>query len=320
MAAVEELSGRIDLTDRRPFKEVKKGFTRFRSGDLLFAKITPSMENGKIAVVRDLADGVGCGSTEFHVIRPATGVEADYLRYYIVRSAFRQEAKRNMQGAVGQQRVPPDFIRDAHLPLAPSNEQRRIVSKIEQLFSRIGDGEHALEQVQKLVERYRQSVLKAAVTGELTREWRQKQKVELESGDALLQRILKARREAWEKAELDKMKAKGQKPANDKWKHNYQEPSPTDTTDLPELPEGWVWTSLGQIKLFSLYGPRFSSEAYADDGYLVLRTSDINKAGRVNVASAPKLKLTKEEFQKIQSRARRSAGHKDGKPWNACTV
>ena len=76
--------------------------------------------------------------------------------------------------------------------------------------------------MQKLVERYRQSVLKAAVTGELTRDWREKNKGKLESGEALLARILKARREAWEKAELDKMKAKGITPANDKWKQKYR--------------------------------------------------------------------------------------------------
>src|ERR1051325_2292163 len=86
MAAVEELTGRINLTCLRPFGEVKKGFTRFRDGDVLFAKITPCMENGKVAVVRDLIGGVGCGSTEFHVLRPAADVHPDYLRYFIVRS------------------------------------------------------------------------------------------------------------------------------------------------------------------------------------------------------------------------------------------
>jgi type I restriction enzyme S subunit len=251
MAAVAELTGKIDSSIKKPFGVVKKGFTRFADGDVLFAKITPSMENGKVAVARDLEGGLGCGTTEFHVVRPEAGVEPDYLRYYFVRSAYRQEARRNMQGAVGQQRVPPDFIRDSIIPIAPAAEQKRIVSKIDELFSRIDEGERALERVQKLVERYHQSVLKAAVTGELTRDWREKNKDKPESGEALLARILKARREAWERAELEKMKAKGISPANDKWKQKYEEPSPPDTTDLPELPDGWTWASIDQVGLVS---------------------------------------------------------------------
>jgi type I restriction enzyme S subunit len=267
MAAVAELTGRVDMSMQRPFGEVKKGFTRFRDGDVLFAKITPCMENGKSAVVRGLAGGIGCGSTEFHVMRPAEGISPDYLRYFVSRSVFRQEAKRNMQGAVGQQRVPVDFIREADLPLAPAAEQERIVSKIEELFSRIDEGERALERVQTLVERYRQSVLKAAVTGELTRAWREQRKGKLESGEALLARILKARRAAWEKAELDKMKAKGIKFAGDAWKRKYKEPSPPSTTDLQELPEGWVWVSVEQLCFVDTGAtPKRGTEKYFKNG------------------------------------------------------
>lgn len=171
MAAVEALTGRISTAINKRFADVKKGFTRFRDGDVLFAKITPCMENGKIAVARGLLGGVGCGSTEFHVVRPKDGTDADYLRYFLARSAYRHEAQLNMQGAVGQQRVPPEFLRESTIPLAPPSEQRRIVSRIEELFSEIDEGERALERVQKLVERYRQSVLKAAVTGKLTGDW-----------------------------------------------------------------------------------------------------------------------------------------------------
>ena len=172
MAAVEALSGRIDTSGTRAFGEVKKGFTRFLDGDVLFAKITPCMENGKIAVARGLKGGVGCGSTEFHVLRSRGAVLPDYLRYFLVQSSFRQEAERNMQGAVGQRRVPTEYLRQSRMPTAPLGEQQRIVSRIEELFSEIDEGERALERVGRLVERYRQSVLKAAVTGELTRCWR----------------------------------------------------------------------------------------------------------------------------------------------------
>lgn len=247
MAAVEELSGKIDVSTARPFIEVKKNFTRFREDDVLFAKITPSMENGKVAVARGLRSGIGCGTTEFHVIRPAPEVAPDYLRLFLVQARYRQEAKRNMQGAVGQQRVPPDFVRESPVPVAPAKEQQRIVSKIDELFSRIEEGEQALKRVEKLVERYRQSVLKAAVTGELTRDWREARKragEPVESGEALLARVLKARREAWEASELAKLKAKGKVPSDDRWKQKYVEPAVPETTGLPELPEGWVWANL----------------------------------------------------------------------------
>jgi type I restriction enzyme S subunit len=84
MAAVAEESGVIDLSYVRTFSAVSKGYTRFCDGDVLFAKITPCMENGKIAVARGLTNGVGCGTTEFHVLRPFDGVDADYVRYYLL--------------------------------------------------------------------------------------------------------------------------------------------------------------------------------------------------------------------------------------------
>jgi type I restriction enzyme S subunit len=140
----------------------------------------------------------------------------------------------------GMVHITKDRLESYPLLLAPRNEQERIVSKIDQLFSNIEDGERALERAQKQVERYRQSVLKAAVTGELTREWREKNKGSLESGEALLTRILKAHRAAWEKSELAKMKAKGQKPANDAWKSRYRASHEIVTDFLNALPAGWA--------------------------------------------------------------------------------
>ena len=121
-------------------------------------------------------------------------------------------------------------------PLPPKEEQARIVSKIEELFSSIDEGERALERVRKLVERYRQSVLKAAVTGELTREWREQHAGELESGEALLTRILEARRQAWEQSELAKMEARDIRPANDNWKKKYEAPQGPEINGLTDYP------------------------------------------------------------------------------------
>jgi type I restriction enzyme S subunit len=102
MAAVEEQTGRLDPSIVRPFGEVKKGFTRFQDGDLVFAKITPSMENGKVALATHLRNGIGCGTTELHVVRPKPGIASRYLLHYLLQSSFREVAKRNMKGTAGQ--------------------------------------------------------------------------------------------------------------------------------------------------------------------------------------------------------------------------
>ncbi|WP_128002599.1 restriction endonuclease subunit S [Piscinibacter defluvii] len=221
MAAVEPLTGHIDVSGTRTFGEVKKGFTRFRNGDVLFAKITPCMENGKIAVARGLHEGVGCGSTEFHVLRPNGAALPGYLRYYLVQSSFRRDAQRNMQGAVGQQRVPTDYLREVAVPVAPLAEQKRIVSRIEELFSEIDEGERALERTQELLKRYRQSVLKAAITGALTAAWRHARSSSDEPGEALLERMSGSTRHRRVKGDV--------------------QARPDDLTSLPILPDGWIW-------------------------------------------------------------------------------
>ncbi|MBZ0125579.1 MAG: restriction endonuclease subunit S [Rhodocyclaceae bacterium] len=127
MAAVDEVSGTIQALHTRPFAEVKKGYTHFMNGDVLFAKITPCMENGKAAIASELVGGLGFGSTEFHVLRAKNGVLPEWLFYFVRQPAFRNEAKRNFTGTAGQQRVPTTFLSSAVIPVPPLPEQRRIV-------------------------------------------------------------------------------------------------------------------------------------------------------------------------------------------------
>ncbi len=135
MASVAVESGLIDTSDVRPAGPLKKkSFRQFADGDVVVAKITPSMENGKGAVARGLAGGRGFGSTEFHVLRPLA-VAADYLLQFVLQPSFRADAARNMTGTAGQLRVPPDYLRDRPIPIPPLREQRRIVVAIEEHFS-----------------------------------------------------------------------------------------------------------------------------------------------------------------------------------------
>jgi type I restriction enzyme S subunit len=162
MAAVSDETGTIVGGTQRPLAEIWKGYTHFAEGDVLFAKITPCMENGKAAIARGLTNGLGCGSTEFFVFRPSASLLPEYLWHFIRQASFREEAKQAMSGAVGQQRVPASFLREYTFPLPPVAEQRRIVARIEALFERIRQARADLLRIAPLARRYREQVRRRA--------------------------------------------------------------------------------------------------------------------------------------------------------------
>ena len=137
------------------------------------------------------------------------------------------------------------------LVVAPTTEQTRIVEKLEELLSDLDAGVAELKAAQKKLGQYRQSLLKAAVEGALTAQWRAARKVGAgetapETGAQLLARILLERRARWETKQLAKFAAQGKTPPKD-WQQKYPEPVQPDTSDLPVLPEGWVWASVEQL-------------------------------------------------------------------------
>lgn len=129
--------------------------------------------------------------------------------------------------------------------VAPAAEQTRIVAKLEELLSELDAGVAELKAAQKKLAQYRQSLLKAAVEGALTAEWRANT-TPTETGAQMLERILTERLARWEAKQLAKFAEQGKTPPKD-WQKKYPEPVKPDTTDLPELPEGWVWTSLDSL-------------------------------------------------------------------------
>ncbi len=130
MSAVEENAGGILRSEIKPFREVKKGYTYVGEGDVLFAKITPCMQNGKHAIARGLIDGVAFASTEFHVLRPKGGIFPEWIHHYLTQPDVLRNAAEHFTGAVGQQRVPESYLAGLDLPLPPSTEQQRIVERI----------------------------------------------------------------------------------------------------------------------------------------------------------------------------------------------
>ncbi|MGA2433698.1 MAG: restriction endonuclease subunit S [Bryobacteraceae bacterium] len=121
----------------RPYAEVRKGYTYFADGDVLFAKITPCMQNGKHAIARGLIDGIGFGSTEFHVIRPRSEILPEWVLLYLVQPKILQEATAHFSGAVGQQRVPDEYLASLQIPVPPLDDQRRIAARLQEQFERI---------------------------------------------------------------------------------------------------------------------------------------------------------------------------------------
>jgi type I restriction enzyme, S subunit len=166
------------------------------------------------------------------------------------------------------------------VPLAPYNEQRRIVAKIEELSSDLDAGVAALERAKAKLKRYRAAVLKAAVEGKLTEEWRAKH-LPKETASQLLERILKERRRKWEEDQLAIYAKAGKKPSAN-WKDKYKEPAAPDTSDLPELPNNWCWASVAQCASYEdfaitdgPFGSNLKTEHYTDDGPRVIRLQNI---------------------------------------------
>ena len=109
MAAVSE-DGRASYNSQRPIKELLKGYTYFQRGDILLAKITPCLENGKAALLTDLPEEVGYGSTEFHVLRPGPEIDPKYLFYAVWNKTFRSTGASSFTGSAGQKRLPAESV------------------------------------------------------------------------------------------------------------------------------------------------------------------------------------------------------------------
>jgi type I restriction enzyme S subunit len=274
MTCVEEVSGKYNLQLTRKYKEVKKGYTSFIDGDVIFAKITPCMENGKVAVVDNLLNGVGFGSTEFHVSRPVNGVDNKYLFFYFIQSSFRKEARKNMTGSAGQLRVPSNYFKQVSLPLPPLPEQRAIVAKIEQLFSELDNGIANLKKALEQLKVYRQAALKKAFEGELTREWREQQTV-LPSAKELLDRITEERETA---AKAEGKKLKPVKPITEK-----------EESELPVLPKGWMWLKTSQIidPINNGYTPNASNLTSGKGDIPFLKVYNLCFDGKLNFSKDP---------------------------------
>ncbi|RBM79102.1 restriction endonuclease subunit S [Vibrio paracholerae] len=197
--------------------------------------------------------------------------EMNYLSYYFesIYSILNTQTK-----GVGIPHINPVVLNNLPFNLAPENEQTRIVDKLEELFSELDAGVKELKAAQTKLSQYRQSLLKSAVEGSLTQQWRAENRDRVqETGEQLLARILKQRREQWQQQKLAEFAEKGKTPPKN-WQDKYPEPVQPDTTDLPELPEGWVWASVDQLVYESSYGTSVKCD-YGTGNTPVLRIPNV---------------------------------------------
>jgi type I restriction enzyme, S subunit len=159
--------GELELNEIKQKEQVYDGFTYFKNNDVIVAKITPCFENGKGALCKNLENGIGFGSTEFHVLRAIGDTEPNFI-YHLTRSdLFKKIGESMMIGAAGQKRVPLKFLENFKFALPPNNEQKDIVkyieTKIKHIDLLISKIDLQIEQLQE----FRKCLISLAVTGKI---------------------------------------------------------------------------------------------------------------------------------------------------------
>lgn len=164
MVAVSE-SGEISTDLVQEFNSISGGLTNFELGDIIFAKITPCMENGKGAYITALPTKYAFGSTEFHVLRPSDKVDGKFLYYYTFNSVYRKYAEKNMTGAAGQKRVSSSFLKYTRIYLPDVMTQRHIADYLDEKCSELTELQATIAAQISTLEQYRKSLIHECVTG-----------------------------------------------------------------------------------------------------------------------------------------------------------
>jgi type I restriction enzyme S subunit len=236
---------------------------RFRSGQIVYSKIRPYLAKAILATF----DGL-CSADMYPV---NSFIQPKYLLHWLLSPWFTAQTARN-QGRTILPKINQVALGRLFVPVPPINEQERIVETIDELLSDIDAGVAALERARANLKRYRAAVLKAAVEGRLTEQWRAEHPA-TEPASQLLERILAERRRKWEADQLAKYAAAGKTPPKN-WQAKYAEPTPPDTTGLPELPRGWCWARMDQL-IGYLRNGFFKSPMESPDGVRILRINAV---------------------------------------------
>lgn len=272
----------------RPHLEVKEG-------DLLLTCAGPRNRCGVPCLVKQTRRRLILSGKMYRFRVPDGLMNSSYLEAFL-RSKDAQAAIDRMKTGISDSGLNLTHGRFLPLPVrvAPLQEQKRIVAKIEELFSALDAGVAALERAKANLKRYRAAVLKAAVEGRLTEQWRA-DNPDVEPASKLLERILQKRRKKWEDEQLRKYKKKGKEPPKN-WKDKYREPDPVDATTLPALPETWCWASVEQIGHVQLGRQRSPKNHNGPHMRPYLRVANVFE-DRIDISDVMEMNFTPNEFE-----------------------
>lgn len=248
-----------------------------RKGDIVIASSSGSKEVvGKSGQVPN--DPVEASFGAFcTLIRPEAEMDDGYLGLYFQSPAYR-EAISEISAGSNINNIKSSELNVHRVPVPPRAEQTRIVEKLEELLSDLDAGVAELKAAQRKLAQYRQSLLKAAVEGALTADWRAaraRSGEPQETGADLLQRILTERRTRWEEGQLAAFSTEGRKPPKD-WRRKYKEPGTPATDGQMSIPSHWVWAGIEQVAdgtrhalKAGPFGSALKKEFYTPTGYKV---------------------------------------------------
>jgi type I restriction enzyme S subunit len=283
------------------YNEDGKGLP-FYQGKLEFGYIYPSPQKWcsspkKVAEKNDVLISVrapvgptnicpekSCVGRGLAAIRPMGGIESLFVLYLI--RAFENSIAGKGTGTTFNA-ITGSRLSGFEIPLSPLPEQHRIVAKIEELFTKLDAGIEALKKIKAQLKRYRQAVLKYAFEGKLTQEWREANKGKIEPASVLLERIKEQR----------KKEAKGK----------LKELPPIDTSELPELPEGWVWTKVREIGLIiSGQTPKELNSCGGEGEIPFYKVNDMNRVGNERFMKESEICLMQNEVEKLKIHIQRT--------------
>jgi len=279
----------MKLLGSKKASSIKSTSLRFSKGDVLYGKMGPKLNKVWLAKFDGLC------SPEFFVFPKTEGLNSQFFAYRLNSRDFVDFATQHISG--DRSRV--DFEKLAKFPfLLPSNsEQERIVAKLNASLANEAEGEARVHSAQGYNEEYRASTLRDAVTGELTRDWRQAHK-SVETGDQLLDRLLDERRIRWEEAEPKYVHTAGKLSKCGKSKKQYPEPAEIDTSGLSRLPIGWVWVGLQQLGFITGGLTKNPRRASLHPKLPYLRVSNVY-ADELRLADVKTIGVEKEEIDKL---------------------